>query len=41
MFFAVKLKTGRVVAFVAIEDKEAVNPLRTAFRVPIEVLNPV
>ena len=37
LFLIVELKIGRIVAFVAIKDKELVGALRTTFYMKIEV----
>ncbi|KAK3686091.1 hypothetical protein B0T22DRAFT_241101 [Podospora appendiculata] len=37
---AVELEVGRVVAVVAVEDEEAINPGYSSFGMPVEVLNP-
>ena len=40
LFLTVELKIGRMVAFVAIKDKEPVGALRTTFCMEIEVFYP-
>ena len=39
ILFIVELEVGRVVAIVAIEDEEAINPSYSSFSILIEVLN--
>jgi hypothetical protein len=40
VLLAVELKVSRVVAVVAVEDKEAMNPDCSSFGMLVEVLNP-
>ena len=40
ILLAVELEIGRVVAIVAVEDKEAINPGCSSFGMLVEVLNP-
>ncbi len=40
VLLVVELKVGRVVAVVAVEDKEATNPSCSSFGILVEVLNP-
>ena len=40
ILFAVELEVGRVVAVVAVEDEEAINPGYSSFGMLVEVLNP-
>ncbi len=39
ILFTVELEVGRVVAIVAVEDEEAINPSYLSFSMLIEVLN--
>ena len=39
ILFIVELEVGRVVAVIAVEDKEAINPGYSSFSMLIEVLN--
>jgi hypothetical protein len=38
--FAIELEVGRIVAIVAVEDKEAINPNCSSFGILVEILNP-
>ncbi len=40
ILFIVELEVGRVVAIVAVKDKETINPGYSSFSILIEVLNP-
>ena len=40
VLLAVELKVSRVVAVVAVEDKEAINPDCSSFGILVEMLNP-
>ena len=40
VLLAVELEVGRVVAVMAVEDKEAMNPNCSSFGMLVEVLNP-
>ena len=40
ILFAIELEVGRVVAVIAVEDEEAINPSYSSFSMLVEVLNP-